>query len=110
MSRTARWIQSGASSCSAPPAGMTSEPARASSGKRTLFSAPAVQARLQDFHAMDGGYDVVHRNEYDVQQRIASSAISSSPSSSTSTRSPTSGSSCCSCARIRRSMRASARR
>ena len=37
-----------------------------------LFAEDAVQARLQDFHAIDGDYDVVHRNVYNVHQRVAS--------------------------------------
>jgi 3-(3-hydroxy-phenyl)propionate hydroxylase len=36
-----------------------------------LFAEDAVQARLQDFHAIDGDYDVVHRNVYNVHQRVA---------------------------------------
>jgi 3-(3-hydroxy-phenyl)propionate hydroxylase len=38
-----------------------------------LFEESAVQARLQDFHPIDGDYDVVHRNVYNVHQRVASS-------------------------------------
>jgi 3-(3-hydroxy-phenyl)propionate hydroxylase len=38
-----------------------------------LFAEDAVQARLQDFHAIDGDYEVVHRNVYNVHQRVASS-------------------------------------
>jgi 3-(3-hydroxy-phenyl)propionate hydroxylase len=37
-----------------------------------LFEESAVQARLQDFHAIDGDYEVVHRNVYNVHQRVAS--------------------------------------
>ena len=38
-----------------------------------LFAESAVQARLQDFHPIDGDYEVVHRNVYNVHQRVASS-------------------------------------
>ena len=38
-----------------------------------IFAEDAVQARIQGFHPKAGPYDVVHRNLYDVHQRIASS-------------------------------------
>lgn len=38
-----------------------------------LFADEAVQARLQDFHPIDGDYEVAHRNVYNVHQRVASS-------------------------------------
>jgi 3-(3-hydroxy-phenyl)propionate hydroxylase len=37
-----------------------------------IFEEPAVQQRIQGFHRKDGDYEVVHRNLYDVHQRIAS--------------------------------------
>ena len=37
-----------------------------------IFDEAAVQARIQGFHPQDGRYDVVHRNLYDVHQRVAS--------------------------------------
>jgi 3-(3-hydroxy-phenyl)propionate hydroxylase len=37
-----------------------------------LFAENAVQARLQDFHPIEGDYEVVHRNVYNVHQRVAS--------------------------------------
>lgn len=40
--------------------------------EEVLFAEAAVQERLQDFHAIDGDYDVVHRNVYNVHQRVAS--------------------------------------
>ena len=36
-----------------------------------IFGDDAVQARLQAFHPLDGGYEVLHRNLYAVHQRIA---------------------------------------
>ncbi len=38
-----------------------------------LFDERAVQARLHDFHPIDGDYAVTHRNIYNVHQRVASS-------------------------------------
>ena len=31
-----------------------------------------MQRRIQDFHREDGDYEVVHRNVYNVHQRVAS--------------------------------------
>ena len=41
--------------------------------EEVLFAEDAVQARLQDFHPIEGDYEVVHRNVYNVHQRVASS-------------------------------------
>ncbi len=38
-----------------------------------LFEADAVERRLQNFIAKEGKYDVVHRNLYNVHQRVAAS-------------------------------------
>lgn len=38
-----------------------------------IFADAAVQARMQRFRPMDAEYDVVHRNIYNVHQRVASS-------------------------------------
>jgi 3-(3-hydroxy-phenyl)propionate hydroxylase len=37
-----------------------------------IFEEAAVQRRIQGFHRKEGDYDVVHRNLYDVHQRVAS--------------------------------------
>jgi 3-(3-hydroxy-phenyl)propionate hydroxylase len=37
-----------------------------------VFEESAVQRRIQGFHRRDGDYDVIHRNLYDVHQRVAS--------------------------------------
>jgi len=37
-----------------------------------IFDEPAVQRRIQGFHRKDGAYEVIHRNLYDVHQRVAS--------------------------------------
>jgi len=41
--------------------------------EQEIFADDAVQARMQRFRAKDGDYDVVHRNIYNVHQRVASS-------------------------------------
>ena len=38
-----------------------------------IFAEEPVQARIQGFHRKEGAYEVIHRNVYDVHQRIASS-------------------------------------
>ncbi|MDB5510199.1 MAG: hypothetical protein JWL93_2668 [Hyphomicrobiales bacterium] len=47
-------------------------PADAQAAPETIFEEASVQARIQGFHPKDGPYDVVHRNLYDVHQRVAS--------------------------------------
>ncbi|MGI6855884.1 FAD-dependent oxidoreductase [Mesorhizobium sp. 1B3] len=42
-------------------------------GEAELLSDPVVQARLQRFFPKTGSYDVVHRNIYQVHQRVAAS-------------------------------------
>jgi 3-(3-hydroxy-phenyl)propionate hydroxylase len=47
-------------------------PADAQAAPEVIFDEASVQARIQGFHPKDGPYDVVHRNLYDVHQRVAS--------------------------------------
>jgi 3-(3-hydroxy-phenyl)propionate hydroxylase len=47
-------------------------PADAQASIDEIFEEGAVQRRIQGFHRKDGDYDVVHRNLYDVHQRVAS--------------------------------------
>lgn len=48
-------------------------PADAQAPRDDVFDEAAVQKRVQGFHAKEGPYDIVHRNLYDVHQRVASS-------------------------------------
>ncbi len=47
-------------------------PVDAQSPVEEIFNEAAVQRRMQGFHRKDGDYDVIHRNLYDVHQRVAS--------------------------------------
>jgi 3-(3-hydroxy-phenyl)propionate hydroxylase len=47
-------------------------PVDAHAAPEQIFEEAAVQRRIQGFHRKDGDYDVVHRNLYDVHQRVAS--------------------------------------
>ncbi len=47
-------------------------PVDAQAAPEQIFEEAAVQRRIQGFHRKDGDYDVVHRNLYDVHQRVAS--------------------------------------
>ena len=47
-------------------------PVDAESPADAIFEERAVQARIQGFHRKDGDYDVIHRNLYNVHQRVAS--------------------------------------
>jgi 3-(3-hydroxy-phenyl)propionate hydroxylase len=47
-------------------------PVDAHAAPEQIFEEAAVQRRIQGFHHKDGDYDVVHRNLYDVHQRVAS--------------------------------------
>lgn len=47
-------------------------PADASAAPEVIFDEESVQKRIQGFHPKEGAYDVVHRNLYDVHQRVAS--------------------------------------
>jgi 3-(3-hydroxy-phenyl)propionate hydroxylase len=48
-------------------------PADAQARPEEIFDEAAVQKRVQGFHPKEGPYDIVHRNLYDVHQRVASS-------------------------------------
>jgi 3-(3-hydroxy-phenyl)propionate hydroxylase len=47
-------------------------PVDAQAAPEQIFEEAAVQQRIQGFHRKDDDYDVVHRNLYDVHQRVAS--------------------------------------
>jgi 3-(3-hydroxy-phenyl)propionate hydroxylase len=47
-------------------------PADAQAAPEVIFDEESVQRRIQGFHPKEGAYDVVHRNLYDVHQRVAS--------------------------------------
>ena len=47
-------------------------PVDADADPKDIFNESAVQARINNFHKKSGPYDVVHRNLYDVHQRVAS--------------------------------------
>jgi 3-(3-hydroxy-phenyl)propionate hydroxylase len=47
-------------------------PVEPSESEADLFDEAAVQGRIQGFHPKKGDYEVIHRNLYDVHQRVAS--------------------------------------
>ena len=47
-------------------------PADAKADPKDIFEESLVQRRVQGFHKIEGDYDIVHRNLYDVHQRVAS--------------------------------------
>ena len=47
-------------------------PADAKADPKDIFEESLVQRRVQGFHRIEGDYDIVHRNLYDVHQRVAS--------------------------------------
>jgi 3-(3-hydroxy-phenyl)propionate hydroxylase len=47
-------------------------PADAKADPKDIFEESLVQRRVQGFHKIEGDYGIVHRNLYDVHQRVAS--------------------------------------